>query len=140
MYRQTFTDELGRALYGKVSDAELAGHIRYYEDYIAQETASGRGEEEVLAELGDPRLIARTIAETSGGRTPRTEYTVSEDGYEETQSGQRIYNLSGWRGKLLMCGLLLLILLILVIVFHIVVAFLPILLLLGLVGWIVRRR
>ncbi|MCI8430173.1 MAG: DUF1700 domain-containing protein [Lachnospiraceae bacterium] len=140
MDRHTFTDELGRALRGKISDAELTGHIRYYEDYIAQEMASGRGEEEILAELGDPRLIARTIVDTAGGRTSHTEYTVSEDGYEETRSEQRVYNLNGWRGKLFVCGLLVVLFLIFVVVFHIVAALLPILIVLGLVGWLFRRR
>ncbi len=37
MNRQTFIDTLRRALYGRVSDYELADHIRYYEDYIQQE-------------------------------------------------------------------------------------------------------
>lgn len=140
MDRHIFTDELGRALRGKISDAELDGHIRYYEDYIAQEVASGRSEEEILSELGDPRLIARTIADTAGGGTSHTEYTVSEEGYEETQSGQRIYNLNGWRGKLIVCGLLTVLFLILVVVFHIIVALLPILIILGLVGWLFRKR
>lgn len=58
MNRQTFIDTLRRALYGRVSDYELADHIRYYEDYIQQEIMKGRSEQEVLGELGDPRLIA----------------------------------------------------------------------------------
>lgn len=140
MDRQTFIRELGRALYGKLGDAEIAGHIRYYEDYIAQETASGRTEEEVLEELGDPRLIARTIVGTAGGRASRTEYTVSEDGYEETRSGERIHDLSGWRGKLILWGLLIVVLLVLVLVFHIIMAFLPLLIVLGVVGWLLRKR
>ena len=87
MNRQTFIDTLRRALYGRVSDYELADHIRYYEDYIQQEIMKGRSEQEVLGELGDPRLIARTILETSGLETPNVEYTIDE----RRQRGFRLY-------------------------------------------------
>ena len=35
--------------------------MRYYEDYIQSQVRSGRDEQQVLDELGDPRLIARTL-------------------------------------------------------------------------------
>lgn len=38
---------------------------------ICQEMNRGRSEQEVLEELGDPRLIARTILETSGMKAQR---------------------------------------------------------------------
>ena len=68
MERQIFLDSLRRALYGKISDAQLEEHIQYYETYLAQEAAKGRQESEILEELGDPRLLAKSITETSGGR------------------------------------------------------------------------
>lgn len=55
------------ALNGKVTSGQLTDNLEYYEDYINTETRKGRDEREVLAELGDPRLIARTIVETGGG-------------------------------------------------------------------------
>ena len=55
------------ALGGKVSSGQLTENLEYYEDYINTEIRKGRSEEEVLSELGDPRLIARTIVETGGG-------------------------------------------------------------------------
>lgn len=76
MNKEAFIDTLRRALYGKVSDYELTDHVRYYEDYIRQEMNRGRSEQEVLEELGDPRLIARTILETSGMKAPEVEYTL----------------------------------------------------------------
>ena len=79
MNKEAFIDTLRRALYGKVSDYELTDHVRYYEDYIRQEMNRGRSEQEVLEELGDPRLIARTILETSGMKAPEVEYTIDEE-------------------------------------------------------------
>lgn len=78
MDKKNFIETLRRALYGKTDHTSLEEHIRYYETYIDQEMSKGRTEKEVLDELGDPRLIARTILETSGRRSSYMEYTVEE--------------------------------------------------------------
>lgn len=67
MTKYQFLDALRAALNGKVAQELLAENMRYYEDYINTEIRKGKSEEEVLAALGDPRLIARTIVETRGG-------------------------------------------------------------------------
>ena len=68
MSKQDLLSTLKRSLKGKVSEQELSENLAYYEEYIGQETASGRSEEEVLEELGDPRILAKTIVATAGGR------------------------------------------------------------------------
>lgn len=138
MERQIFLDSLRKSLYGRISEEELAGHIRYYEDYIARQTAGGRSEREVLEELGDPRLLARTIVEAAGGGRPRRVYTVSEDGQEE-RSGVHIQNLDGWKAKLFTAAVILGILLVLIFVFHLVAALLPFLVVLCIVGWLISK-
>ena len=65
MTKQEFLEKLRLALNGKVPANVITENIRYYEDYINTEIRKGRSEEEVLAALGDPRLIARTIITTS---------------------------------------------------------------------------
>ena len=40
--------------------------VKYYNDYIDAEVKKGRSETDVINELGDPRLIAKTIKEVSG--------------------------------------------------------------------------
>ena len=42
-------------------------NVRYYDGYISDEVRKGRSEEEVIEEIGDPRLIARTIEDTTDG-------------------------------------------------------------------------
>ncbi len=138
MERQIFLDGLRRALHGKISEEELTGHIRYYEDYISKETAGGRSEREVLEELGDPRLLARTIAETAKGRRNHEEYTVSEDGQEEG-SGVHVRSLDGWKAKLAAAAVILGIVLILMLVFHLVIAILPFLCVLCIIGWLIKK-
>ena len=61
MSRREFLEILRSQLSGQMSQGKAAAHVRYYEDYIQSQVHNGRSEEEVLAELGDPRLIARTM-------------------------------------------------------------------------------
>lgn len=70
MNKQDFLEKLRLALNGRVSAGAVAENIRYYEDYINTEIRKGRSEEEVLSQLGDPRLIARTIVQTHGDNGP----------------------------------------------------------------------
>ena len=61
MRKSEFLQELKEALQGEVSGGVLQENLRYYDNYITQETAAGRREEDVIDEIGSPRLIARTI-------------------------------------------------------------------------------
>lgn len=65
MTKQEFLEKLRVSLNGKVAANQVEEHVRYYEDYINVEIRKGRDEEEVMAALGEPRLIAKTIVETS---------------------------------------------------------------------------
>ena len=67
MSRREFLEILRSQLSGQMSQGKAAAHVRYYEDYIQSQVHNGRSEEEVLAELGDPRLIARTLIDTDDG-------------------------------------------------------------------------
>lgn len=66
MDRQDFIDKLRAALSGRLPSSVVADNVNYYEDYINVEIRKGRVEADVLMELGDPRLIAKTIIQTSG--------------------------------------------------------------------------
>lgn len=71
-------------------------NLAYYRSYIEEEVRKGRSESEVLKELGDPRLIARTIidaAEAGKDGIPGSEddidfkkeiYGSSGSSYEDT--------------------------------------------------------
>lgn len=64
MSKDDFMDGLGKSLTGKVDETEYRNQMEFYSSYISKEIASGRSEEEVTRELGDPRLIAKTIIQT----------------------------------------------------------------------------
>lgn len=67
MRKQEFLQALRRALTGDVPPGVVEENIRYYDGYITEEVGRGRPEEEVIQEIGDPRLIARTIEDTTDG-------------------------------------------------------------------------
>ena len=78
MTKYEFLKELREALEGQVPMSEIEDSITYYRDYISRQEADGRSEQEILEELGSPRLIAKSIIETKGG-----EQIYYEDTYEE---------------------------------------------------------
>lgn len=64
MRKAEFLQELRESLQGEVSAAVIEENVNYYDSYISQEAASGRREEDVLDEIGSPRLIAKTIIDS----------------------------------------------------------------------------
>lgn len=101
MTKQEFLDKLRAALSGRVSTRAVAENISFYEDYINTQVRMGKSETQVIEELGDPRLLARSIAEAEKraglGSSQEAEYTTADSGYRE---GQRGYGYgSGQRGN-----------------------------------------
>ena len=83
MDRQQFIDTLERTLRGGgASERVIADNVRYYNGYFADESSKGRSETDIAEELGDPRLLARTILEVQqpdGGQQ-------EEDGWYREQA------------------------------------------------------
>ena len=65
MTENEFLQILNEQLTGQMSASAAASHIEYYRNYIHDEIRKGRKEEDVLKNLGDPRLMARTILDTT---------------------------------------------------------------------------
>ncbi len=63
MTKTEFLTELQRALNGRLGSNQAAPHVEYYQEYIEIEVRNGREEEEVIGELGSPRLIAKSIGD-----------------------------------------------------------------------------
>ena len=84
MTKQEFLEELRKAISSRVSSATVNDNVSYYEEYIATQTRMGRTEEEVLDELGDPRLLARSIAEAEERAGQAEE---RKEAVRETRSG-----------------------------------------------------
>ncbi|MDE6064083.1 MAG: DUF1700 domain-containing protein, partial [Lachnospiraceae bacterium] len=85
MTKQEFLDSLRAALSSRVGTRAVAENISFYEDYINTQVRMGKSEAQVIEELGDPRLLARSIAEAEKragmGSDPEAEYRRADSGY-----------------------------------------------------------
>ena len=108
MTAQEFIGKLERALRGAgVSEYEITDHVNYYTSYFNEQISIGRSEAEVAEELGDPRLIAKTIDivqdedddERYSGSYDHESGTYEEE-YQNTAGNQKGFHAqfgnSGW--------------------------------------------
>ncbi len=143
MNRQEFVAELRRAMSGSFSAAEIEDMAAYYEDYITMQIKKGKSEEEVLRELGSPRLIAKSMKAAGGnaagnadrsadarrrtaggaGHTAGGDAPYDEDAFYN--GGMHMFRLPMW---LVLLVVLLLLLAVLMILFRLLIALLPIIL------------
>lgn len=65
MDKNEFIEKLQRTLAGGLNSSQVAENVRYYQEYIESEIRKGSTEEEVLSQLGDPRLLAKSIIEAN---------------------------------------------------------------------------
>ena len=66
MTKREFINILNDELKNSLDNDNLKKQLDYYDDYISTEVQNGKKEAEVLSELGDPRLIAKTIKQVNG--------------------------------------------------------------------------
>ena len=134
MTKYEFSEKLRKALSGRVNHNIVNENVAYYERYIDSEIKKGRSEKEVLAELGDPRLIAKTIIDTAGSDAG----SFAEDGDGQSRGGK----FSGKTLRIPFWILLIVLLLLVIFVFKIVGLVLGILLPVAvpvlLICWLIR--
>ncbi len=146
MSKQEFLDGLRAALSGRLGASLIAENVNYYEDYINTQVRMGRGESEVVRELGDPRLIAKSIAEANkhAGASGETTYQDAQDGYAgNNYAGYG--NEGGYRKKAFKVPVWLIFILIVVVLFlvmslafSVLSFFMPVFLPLLLIGMVVK--
>ncbi len=83
MTRTEFLEGLRKALGNDLNGPVIQENVDYYNSYITDEIRKGRPEDEVIAELGDPWVIARTIIDSGGGQSGAG---YQENYYEPQQS------------------------------------------------------
>lgn len=106
MNKIEFIEKLQRTLAGGLDSAQVAENVRYYQEYIESEMQKGNTEEAVLSQLGDPRLLAKSIIEAnkragaSYGSNQEYDEEITEDVIAgEKKSGRgygRSIMLPGW--------------------------------------------
>lgn len=141
MNKYDFINSLQKYLTGKVSPDKLQELTRYYNQYIDTEMRKGKTEEEVLASLGDPRLLAKSIISAEGNHMYDEESDARYDTYEE-DAPERKQRYDGFSKKLktilIAIAVILVMCLVLSTVFHIIRFFLPVLIPLLIVWFLVQ--
>lgn len=167
MDREEFLQGLQSALSGEVPPELVRENLQYYQEYIRTETGKGRSEGEVMDELGNPRLIARTIIDATPGAgegayedyqpggngyfggsytyegNGRTGQPVRDQSYDQRRN-IRYYDLNKWYWKLLgllvVIGVVMLVLMVVGGILSILIPMLPIILAVLFVVWLINGR
>ena len=153
MNKTEFLDILYNQLSGQMPEGSVAAHVQYYRNYIEDEQQKGRTETDILNDLGDPRLIARTLLDTEvGAGNPQNGSTYSAI-YNEADSYYNKYDssdsarghvkkhsfkldLSTWYGKVAVILIAAVILLLLVTILGILI---PVVIVAGVIMYIVSQ-
>ena len=144
MNRKEFLEILRSQLAGQMQEGKAA-HIRYYEDYIQSQVRGGRSEQEVLQELGDPHLIAKTLIDTDDGSTQEDygEYSSYGSSYgnetelphQQEKRWKKVIDLSTWHGRAVVIIVLLILIIGVAIPFFIILA-----IILYFLSWLKKRN
>ena len=105
MNKKEFLQALRGELINSVSGQIIEEQLRFYSEYIDTEMGKGRGEEEVVAELSAPNLLARSIieaADAGGDRVARTtpfRYEEKDINYASDEEDMRYQGTASERGS-----------------------------------------
>ena len=153
MSKTEFLDILYNQLSGQMPEGSVAAHVQYYRNYIEDEQQKGRTETDILNDLGDPRLIARTLLDTEvGAGNPQNGSTYSAT-YNEADSDYNKYDssdsarghvkkhsfkldLSTWYGKVAVILIAAVVLLLLVTILGILI---PVVIVAGVIMYIISQ-
>ena len=151
MNKKDFLDTLYNQLSGQMPEGSIAAHVQYYRNYIEDAVTQGRTEEEVLNELGDPRLIARTLLDTdsTASGNPQTTgsysepYTDTSYEYDNSSSGSKKVthrsfhlDLTTWYGKL---AVILIAAVVIVLLCTVLSVLIPVMVVFGIVCFIISK-
>lgn len=103
MNKIEFIEKLQRTLAGGLDSAQVAENVRYYQEYIESEMQKGNTEEAVLSQLGDPRLLAKSIIEANkrAGASYGSNQEYDEEITEEVTAEDKKYGRSRGRSIIL---------------------------------------
>lgn len=102
MNRHDFLQELRTVLSGQVPEQMIQENINYYDTYINNEVQKGSSEDEVIASLGSPRLLARTIidAYTMSADDEKSQSTAQADTSYQRYNANTDHNNKGFNAKI----------------------------------------
>ena len=100
MSREEFLKILKESLTMSLEKDAINDQLEYYDKYISDEINKGRSEKEVIEELGDPRLIAKTIKTVSANDNSAVKDDSNSDNNNYRSGSQDDYdNYNGSRSN-----------------------------------------
>ena len=113
MKKQEFLEKLYDALCESMDKSEAQIHVKYYKQYIEEKVREGKKEKDVISELENPRLIAKSLIE-AGDDAFKYSDDVGEDKFEYDDVNKNMYENIGIspKGKLYLWGVGILVVLI----------------------------
>ena len=98
MTEREFLEALKQALEQDLDEQAVRDNVNYYAQYIHEELQKGRSKQQVLDELGDPWVIARSIIDSPSGQKEsgrgsfqrKTETARNNSGYGEEPSDEEV--------------------------------------------------
>ena len=156
MSKNEFIRELRAYLSEYMTAVQVEDAAAYYEDYLNQQINGGKSQEQAVAELGDPRIIGKSVIDAqsrqdTSGRHGSDSY--SSGGYARNDSGDFEGYTSGgfgtdngkpsWSKRLKFYGiialLILIVLVVLIVVTKVVAFFFPLIVVIVILSLIFRR-
>lgn len=153
MSKNEFLEGLKKALSSTNDQRLINENYEFYRNYIEEELKKQRSEEEIMQELGDPRLIAHSIREAAGiddefahDEEPKSFYNTYNEGSSQSEetSGDRVrsFSISGTKARLMLWGisalLILILILLIVLIGSLIYIFAPVILTVIVVLWLVH--
>ena len=96
MTKKEFLEQIEDDLAGEVPNSVVYDNKQYYSKYIDAELWKGREEKEIFEELGNPRLLAKTVIDMQGGGffsashdTAYENYRTVEEEEQKVEHGKR---------------------------------------------------
>ena len=103
MTKREFLDKMREALSNDLAEPAVRENMEYYDVYMTDEIERGRSEEELVEEMGDPWMIARTIIDISEPEDMKLNYVYEEEGQsyngrQDSYAGQTgFFVRGGWK-------------------------------------------
>ena len=159
MSREEFLEVLNTQLEGEIPSNEISQHLTYYNNFIYQRVQQGKPESDVINELGDPRLIAKTLIDTEdvpnipgyqqsydysaeeAGSESFTQYDSPEQNFQQEAPRSSVHrlDLTTWRGKLALAAAALAIIAILLLLLGALLPIAAIAAVIGIITFLLRR-
>ena len=132
-----FLRELQETIHGNVSLQVEQDTLNYYRNYFREQKAAGKSEQQIVTELGNGRIIGRSVMDANPGGAKET--MGSQSRYTETSSADKPSVWEQIKVFAVIAAVLIVVHFVVGLVFRVVWAVLPLVLVIMLIVWLVKK-